>query len=64
MALVPRTVIRESVPSDQNWVVRMGARGLHPLRPARCGAIRACGGAGVGDEVDQGSRALRGGLDS
>jgi hypothetical protein len=36
--LVPRTartVIRESGPSDQNWTVRMGTRGLH-VRPKKC----------------------------
>ena len=27
-AVVPRTVIRKSGPSDQNWTVRMGARGF------------------------------------
>jgi hypothetical protein len=58
MTLVPRmerTVIRESRLSDQNWTVRMGARGLYLLRPARGSAIRARGGAATGDEVDWGS---------
>jgi hypothetical protein len=60
-AVVPRTTrtaIRESGPSDQNRAVRMGARGLYLLRPDRCSAIRARGGAAARDEVDWAPRAL------
>jgi hypothetical protein len=58
MALVPRTartVIHESGLSDQNLAVRMGARGLYLLRPARGSAICALGGVATRDEVDWGS---------
>jgi hypothetical protein len=58
MALVPqtvRTIIRKLGQSDQNWMVRMGARGLCLLRSARGGALRGHGGVVAGGEVDQGS---------
>jgi hypothetical protein len=55
-ALVPRTartVIRESGPSDQSRMVKMGTRGIYLLRSAR-------GGAAAGDEVDWGFWGARG----